>query len=163
MRYYLDTEFIDLPPRIYPLSIGIVAEDGREYYAEYAETDQQLACPWVRQHVLPQLTGPVKTRFEIQEDLIQFVGDDVPAFWGWFPAYDWVVLCQTFGRMVDGLPPHWPNRPNDLVQKMIQTGVRRGAIPQEPEGRHHALADARWCKVVDDFLEFVRERVKEED
>jgi 3' exoribonuclease, RNase T-like len=39
MKYWLDTEFIEHPFKIDLISIGLVAEDGREFYAESSEVD----------------------------------------------------------------------------------------------------------------------------
>ena len=40
MKYWMDTEFIERPYTIDLISIGIVAEDGREFYAESNEVDR---------------------------------------------------------------------------------------------------------------------------
>jgi hypothetical protein len=42
MRYWLDTEFIEDGHTIDLISIGIVAEDGRELYAENMECDLRM-------------------------------------------------------------------------------------------------------------------------
>lgn len=39
MKYWIDTEFIERPFTIDLISIGLVAEDGREFYAESSEVD----------------------------------------------------------------------------------------------------------------------------
>ena len=39
MKYWIDTEFIAIPYIIDLISIGLVAEDGREFYAESSEVD----------------------------------------------------------------------------------------------------------------------------
>jgi hypothetical protein len=46
MKYWLDTEFIARPFTIDLISIGLVAENGREFYAESNETDWSKASPW---------------------------------------------------------------------------------------------------------------------
>ena len=45
MRYWVDTEFIAKPCTIDLVSIGLVAEDGREFYAESSEADWSKASP----------------------------------------------------------------------------------------------------------------------
>jgi hypothetical protein len=55
MRYYLDTEFIEDGSTVDLVSIGVVSEDGREYYAQSAEFDHHKADEWVKEHVLKQL------------------------------------------------------------------------------------------------------------
>ena len=49
MRYWFDTEFIEDGKTIDLLSIGIVSDDGRAYYATSAEADRSKASPWVRE------------------------------------------------------------------------------------------------------------------
>ena len=52
----MDTEFLETAEGlIHLISIGIVAEDGREYYAVNADCPLELASPWVQQHVVGQL------------------------------------------------------------------------------------------------------------
>ena len=55
MRYFYDTEFIENGSTIDLVSIGIVAEDGREYYAVSTDADHTKANKWVRKHVLDKL------------------------------------------------------------------------------------------------------------
>lgn len=43
MRYFYDTEFIDDGRTIELISIGMVSEDGREYYAVSTAFDPQQA------------------------------------------------------------------------------------------------------------------------
>ncbi len=43
MKYWLDTEFIERPYSIDLISVGLVAEDGREFYAESSS-----AARWLR-------------------------------------------------------------------------------------------------------------------
>ena len=52
MLYWLDTEFIEDGKTIDLISIGIVAEDGREYYAVNNECNFCNASPWVWENVL---------------------------------------------------------------------------------------------------------------
>lgn len=56
MRYYVDTEFIDDGKTIDLISIGIMAEDGREYYAQSVEFASENASPWVVENVYPHLS-----------------------------------------------------------------------------------------------------------
>jgi hypothetical protein len=139
MRFWFDTEFIEDGRTIDLMSIGVVSEDGREYYAEIAECDLSRADEWVKANVIPHLTGDKKTRLEVRDDLLAFFGEK-PEIWAYYADYDWVAFCQLFGRMID-LPNGWPMFCRDLKQlagdtRLIeQTGVE-----------HHALADARWTR-----------------
>jgi hypothetical protein len=168
MRYWLDTEFAEDGRRIELLSIGIVAEDGRELYRENLDPDMYLANDWVREHVLPQLVHrahgphvswddfpscPAKFRAGIRDDILEFCNPEQhgkPEFWGFYADYDWVVLCQLFGAMVN-LPKGFPMYCRDLKQWADELG--NPALPEQGKGEHHALADARHNRVMYEFLE----------
>src|SRR5712692_5468086 len=55
MKYFLDTEFIEDGRTIDLISIGIVAEDGRELYLQSADFDPFKASKWVIENVFPHL------------------------------------------------------------------------------------------------------------
>lgn len=63
MKYFLDTEFIEDGKTIDLISIGIVAEDGREFYCLNYDCDHSKASQWVKDNVLAHL--PEKTRSNI--------------------------------------------------------------------------------------------------
>src|ERR1700761_5160219 len=48
MRYFYDCEFIEDGRTIELVSIGVVDEAGREFYAVSTEFDPSRAIPWVR-------------------------------------------------------------------------------------------------------------------
>jgi hypothetical protein len=153
MKYFLDTEFIEYPNSIQLISIGIVCEDGREYYAESNEFDESKANDWVRENVISQLADPNKRRSlrQIRLDIMSFViYDDIPEFWGYYCDYDWVVFCWLFGGMID-LPKGWPMYCNDLKQWCYQLGDP--SLPEQKSTGHNALADAYWNMQIYGFLE----------
>jgi hypothetical protein len=156
MKYFLDTEFYEDGTTIDLISIGIVCEDGREFYACNASAVLERVSPWVREHVLPQLpsTGDAAwmTHAEIASKVRDFVRGEAagkPQIWAYYADYDWVVLCQLFGTMMD-LPQHFPMFCMDLKQLSVEIGS-----PEHPEqevGEHNALADARWNRDLYAFL-----------
>ncbi len=149
MKYWLDTEFIEDGKTIDLISIGIVAEDGRDHYFQSVECDHSKANDWVRENVIahlehigcgrgaPPMTSrcygpdvpscPWRSRSAIAAELIHFC--------------DWVAICQLFGRMID-LPKGWPMYCRDLKQWCDDLGNPR--LPEQGKGEHHALADAQW-------------------
>jgi hypothetical protein len=163
VRYFLDTEFYEDGRVIDLISIGIVAEDGREFYACSTEAQLHRVSPWVRENVLPQLPGygtPAwmsraaileavafggLDRFE--EPFIRF--DSNPEFWAYYADYDWVAFCQLFGTMMD-LPERFPKFCRDLKQLSCDLGSPEH--PPQLYGEHNALADARWNKLLYEFL-----------
>src|SRR3954452_20841080 len=102
MRFFYDGEFGVTAPEITLVSIGAVAEDGREYYAVSSEFDPMAVHPWVRDNVLPQLPAAAtwKPGVTIREELLAFLGQE-PVLWAWYGAYDHVALCQLWGGMAD--------------------------------------------------------------
>ena len=153
MKYFLDTEFIETGRRnpITLISIGIVAADGREFYAVSSEFNPDDANDWVKANVLPQIRMDCRTSVAaIQKYLLEFIGNDKPEFWGYYADYDWVVLCQIFGAMIN-LPEHWPMYCNDIKQFAMNVGNPK--LPKQESVEHNALADARWNKVAYEFLD----------
>lgn len=146
-RYFIDTEFIENPGTLQLISVGLVDERGRDFYAVSSEFDESLANDFVRQNVLPKLGSvPRESLRSIRERLLDFVGGTRPEFWGYFADYDWVLFCWIFGAMVD-LPRGWPQYCLDLKQVMHEYDIRRFQLPDLPKGQaHNALTDARWLR-----------------
>lgn len=151
MRFFYDCEFIEDGVTIDLVSIGVVDEEGREFYAVSTEFDPDRAGPWVRQHVLPKLPAPAsphwRSRARIRTDLLDFLGVDERSnsrsdmeLWAWISAYDHVALAQLWGSMTE-LPRALPRFTHDLRQRWEDVG--RPRLPQPPADSHDALADAR--------------------
>ncbi|BBU22381.1 polyadenylate-specific 3'-exoribonuclease AS [Mycobacterium xenopi] len=147
MRYFYDTEFIEDGRTIDLISIGVAAEDGREYYAVSTEFDAARAGSWVRTHVLPKLPPPAsqlwRSRSQIRIDLEKFfrINDGEPIeLWAWVGAYDHVALCQLWGPMTQ-LPAAMPRFTRELRQFWEDRGSPR--MPRRPADTHDALVDAR--------------------
>ena len=149
MRFWFDTEFHENGYTIDLISIGVVAEDGRQYYAE-TDFAREKACStdWLRDNVQPHLTGPEKGRPVIARELIEFMGEK-PEIWAYYADYDWVVLCQLFGRMID-LPKGWPMYCRDVKQLCDSLG--NPELPKQTSQEHHAMADAEWTRDAWQFL-----------
>jgi hypothetical protein len=144
MRIWFDTEFLEDGKTIDLISIGMVREDGETYYAENSEADESRWSEWIHENVALHLQGgkALRTRAQIAADILEFAGED-PEFWAYYADYDWVVLCQLYGRMVD-LPKGWPMFCRDLKQVLVENGNPRP--PKQTLAAHHALADAIWVK-----------------
>ena len=140
--YWFDTEFHDDGRHLELISIGVVAEDGREYYAVAGDYDPSKASEWLRVHVLPQLgDAPRRLRSQIRDDLHGFFAKcGTPEFWAECGEYDWIVLRQLFGE-ITAWPAGWPYLAMDIEQWRLQLGAP--PFPPQAEGLHHALADAR--------------------
>ena len=155
-KYFIDTEFIERGPHhpIDLLSIGIVCEDGRQYYAVSNERDENDASQWVKDNVIPLLGQNIrKSLSQIADDLSEFFSPEKhgkPEFWAYYADYDWVVFCQIFGRMID-LPKDFPMFCRDVKQFAVDKG--NPTLPEQTGWEHNALMDARWTKFAHEFLE----------
>ncbi len=153
MRYWYDTEFIEDSSTIDLISIGIVCEDGREYYAQRSECDLYKASQWVKDNVIVYLDDQSwLTQKSIKRDILAFMDIEKygkPELWGYYSAYDHVAFCQLFGTMMD-LPKGFPMYTRDIKQWCDALGNPR--LPEQGKGEHHALHDAKWNKVAWEFL-----------
>jgi hypothetical protein len=157
VKYFVDTEFYEDGKTIDLISLGVVAEDGRELYLCNREAQLHRVNDWVRANVLPQLPpygDPAwVSRMEMADQLMAFTGHNIPSqlapahdptpiqFLAYYADYDWVVLCQLFGTMMD-LPERFPKWCYDLKQLSVDVGSPKH--PPDPKDEHNALADARW-------------------
>jgi len=150
-RYFYDCEFVEDGKVIDLVSIGVVDEHGREYYAVSAEFDGSRALPWVRRNVLDRLPSPAdpvwRSRQRIRDELLDFLvaplrdsPDERMELWAWYAAYDHVALAQLWGPM-PALPREIPRFTKDLRQ--LWDDVGRPSLPQADGDRHDALVDAR--------------------
>ena len=89
------------------------------------------------------------TRIEIRDEILKFVGNEKPEFWAYYADYDWVVLCQLFGTMMD-LPKGWPMYCRDIKQLCDDLGNPR--LPKQHTEKHDSLNDAVWVKESYEFL-----------
>ena len=166
MKYFLDTEFMENGPRepIVLLSIGIVSEDGREFYAINDDADHASANQWVRENVLPHLELSSAegilghgTLDQIRSGLLKWIGEG-PEFWGYYSDYDWVVFCQIFGAMIN-LPKGWPMYCRDI--KQLCDSIGNPKLPKQDSAEHNAIHDARWNMKAFKFLEACSDNSKE--
>jgi len=166
-RYAYDCEFLEDGKTIELISIGIVADDGRDYYAVNRDAPWKRIKKheWLVANVVPSLPklygdarlhyarrGPLglidwwhphmKRRDRIAGEVLRFLlaGETTPELWAYYGAYDHVVLCQLWGAMPD-LPDGLPMWTNDLQQEIPRLG---GEPPAQQSGHHNALDDARW-------------------
>ena len=149
-KFFYDTDFIEDGATIDLVSIGVIAEDGREFYRVSADFDANKAGKWVREHVLnqlPPLSSPLwVSRSRLRDELLEFltsVGKDPIELWAWMGAYDHVVLCQLWGAM-PALPRALPRYTRDVRQLWEDRGSP--LLPPVPDGAHDALVDAKHCR-----------------
>lgn len=175
MKYFYDTEFLEDGKTIELISIGIIAEDGREYYAVNSDmpVDRIKENLWLCENVVPNLpllgdgvtnssasrrslfhlntkSTLVKPKWVIANEVREFLlADTTPELWAWYSAYDHVALAQLFGKMIR-LPHGIPMFTNDVRSLTVWTGV--DDLPKQTDGVHNALADAKHVKKMYDHI-----------
>jgi hypothetical protein len=159
-----DTEFIEDGRTIDLISIGMVAEDGRELYLVNGNQliiSRAYEHVWLRANVIPSLpvrasgigafwewdkVHPDWLAINRRETIAASVRDFIlavpdPQLWADYCAYDHVVLCQLWGSMID-LPEGIPMWTHDLRQEAERLG--NPELPPLPGvTEHNALSDAR--------------------
>lgn len=176
MKYFLDTEFIERFHKplfgkarhvIDLISIGIVADDGRTYYAISNEYNYNDASDWVKENVIDLLYiytvhGDQRNRYnsdnfhkvygksnrQISLEIIQFIIDTATdddlinnsniEFYGYYADYDWVLFCSLFGSMIN-LPKGFPMYCKDL--KQILDNHALAAIALQTMGESKSLKE----------------------
>lgn len=128
MKVFFDTEFTGLHKNTTLISIGLVSEDGRTFYAEFNDYDKTQIDDWLENNVMVNLImSPPKdgeqeyfsqSRFDLdipltQQCNIQMRGDkedikhyltewlhqfDFVEMWSDCLAYDWVLFNDIFGH-----------------------------------------------------------------
>lgn len=176
MKYWYDTEFIDDGRTIDLVSIGIVAQDGREFYAVSNDFDLTKLCahPWLLQNVAPSLPllqcrpgcrcgngwhldvdhPDVRSRGQIARGVREFLlTDGEPVLWSWYPAYDHVALAQLWGPM-NGMPKGIPFRTNCIQQEAVRLGIgdEVNALARQATAQHNALGDARTHRALSEYV-----------
>lgn len=151
MRLFLDTEFTDFrDPRL--LSVGLVAEDGREFYAEVTDGWEKAHCnAFVVDSVLPHLgAAPAShvSRAELKQRMIDWLESLGPA-----PVItqivfdsevDWRVLREACGNLNTAkldVQWTWLTLPDADKRSRCEALIEEYFVANGP--RHHALVDAR--------------------
>ncbi len=138
MKLFFDTEFTGLHKRTSLISIGIVAENGKRFYAEFSDYDKSQCDDWIKKNVLSNtvmggnnalyeshqnienLTVSIGTKdkvcYELSEwmkqfDSVQFVSD--------VSHYDFVLLIDIFGGAFD-LPGNASAACHDINQDIAR-------------------------------------------
>lgn len=176
MKYFYDTEFIENGKTIDLISIGIVADDGREYYAVNADApwDRIEKHTWLMRNVVWNLSpyggslkglgtignpydrfgSVVRPKVQIADEVKDFIlrPNEPVELWGYYSSYDHVVLAQLFGTMMN-LPRGIPMWTNDVQQVAASLGLDN-SLPPQAGVAHNALNDARWTREAWRYLDW---------
>lgn len=183
MKIFYDTEFIEDGRTVEMISIGMVAEDGRELYAVSEEIRSgelhQRICnqPWLMRHVVPGLPLDSDKKgigwssssgdyfaLDLSSNLImprRMIRNLAREFILATPSpelWAWYgaydhVALMQLFGRMVDRPNGIPMWTNDLKQLCVQLG--NPTLPTQKEGQHNALEDAKWNREAYNFLQTV--------
>ncbi|MFW5847984.1 MAG: 3'-5' exoribonuclease domain-containing protein [bacterium] len=170
MKIFFDSEFTGLHKDTTLISIGLVDEDNRPFYAEFTDYDKTQVDDWILKNVINNLILDHPTLAsgygEIRTDIhAQFAGDtlfikkyletwlkeyDYVEMWSDCLAYDWVLFNQIWGHAFN-IPKNICYIPFDICTlfkvKNIDPDINREEFCGLPkEQKHNALWDAKVIK-----------------
>lgn len=178
MRIFFDTEFTGLHQHTTLISIGLVTEDGREFYAELTDFDQGQVDNWIQENVIDRLIMYNKAQGEnapgiclegyighsgfvkgqLESWLSQF---DQVEMWSDCLSYDWVLFNQLWGHAFN-IPKNIYYIPFDICTlfkvKGIDPDINREKfafdeyLQEMKDQKHNALWDAKVIKACYDKL-----------
>lgn len=177
MNVYFDTEFTGLHKGTTLISIGLIASNGKKFYAEIIDYDRSQVNDWIKENVINNLWAVSKTidecsKFEyyhlgtkeqiaqklkewfLEFDSVQLISD--------VAHFDMVLLIDLFGGAFD-LPKNVNPSCHDINQDIAKfLGVtEREAFDVSREcflgiclssEKHNALYDAEIIKEIYEFI-----------
>lgn len=149
MLVFLDTEFTDFTwPNL--ISLALVSEDGREFYAERTDYHQDDCSQFVRDNVQPLLgrvPGAACTNKELTDRVRAWFTDlQEPATIIFDYQMDWHFLTVAILGQPQKMPPANFGEPlhlgnTSITHPVFERAQHRSYSQDWPP--HHALADAR--------------------
>lgn len=172
-KVFLDTEFTGLHKNTTLISIGLVAEDGKTFYGEFADYDKSQIDSWLQENVINntlflkdkdnedsctklnkyQHVGATNTiRADLKDWFTQY---DSIEMWSDCLAYDWVLFNDLFGHAFN-IPKNVYYIPFDICTlfklKGIDPDINREEFAGMTGTKHNALHDAKVIKACYDKL-----------
>ena len=165
MKIFFDTEFTGLHKNTTLISIGLVAENGRTFYAELTDYDESQVDSWLEENVIKNLTIPTGGYIGNYDDANVLGNSDFVRMhlrswletfekvemWSDCLAYDWVLFNHIFGHAFS-IPRNVYYIPFDLCTLLKVKGVDPDVSREEFSGmadasrKHNALWDAEVIK-----------------
>jgi hypothetical protein len=110
-KIFFDTEFTGLHQGTTLISIGLISECNKTFYAEFSDYDKTQVDDWIEENVINNLTlqgSPVDLPNDkrvvgdttlIRQNLIEWLEQfDEVEMWSDCLSYDWVLFCEIFGH-----------------------------------------------------------------
>ncbi len=163
-KIFFDTEFTGLHQGTTLISIGLISECNKKFYAEFSDYDKTQVDDWIEENVIKKLIlqgSPVDlpndkrvvgdTAF-IRQNLLEWLEQfDEVEMWSDCLSYDWVLFCQIFGHAFK-IPKNVYYIPFDISTlfkiKGLDPNINREEFAcKEKEQKHNSLWDAELIKL----------------
>lgn len=164
-KIFFDSEFTGLHQNTTLISIGLVAETGETFYAEFTDYSERQVDNWIRENVINNLhlsllsihgqsqhidtTHTVKgDSYLIKKELAKwFAQFNQVEIWSDCLSYDWVLFCELFGGAFK-IPKNIYYIPFDICTLFKEKGIDPDMNREEYAGlecgqKHNALWDAK--------------------
>jgi len=168
-KLFFDFEFTGLHRNTTPISIGIVSDCGKKFYAEFNDYDKSQCDDWINHNVIKNLLfneyyhhinndeenntfyikhGKLTIQIALKEWLSQFKNIE---FWGDCIVWDWILMIDL---IMDGeimrkpLKNFTTNQPFDIFSILKAKGLNPKeqrhilANVDSSENRHNSMYDA---------------------
>lgn len=170
-KIFFDTEFTGLHQNTTLISIGLVSECGKSFYAELTDYDKSQVDDWLQENVInnllvkenstvgldyPETRVVIGTINSVKEYLSDWLSQfEKIEMWSDCLSYDWVLFNQIFGHAFN-IPKNVYYIPFDICTlfkiKGIDPDVNReefsgmAFVSSEIPQKHNALWDAKVIK-----------------
>lgn len=166
MKVFFDTEFTGLHQNTTLISIGMAADDGKEFYAELTDYDQSQIDGWLEENVIKNLLcHPDRDIYRREVDGQTIIKGDSQyvtsrltdwleqyesvEMWSDCLSYDWVLFNQLFGHAFN-IPKNVYYIPFDICTlmkiKVVDPDISREEFAGMEGKKHNALHDAKVIK-----------------
>jgi hypothetical protein len=172
---FFDTEFTGLHQKTTLISIGLIAETGEIFYAEFTDYDSSQVDGWITENVISKLDLDGSYPHNVKNLLIKgdrnvikqelerwFSQFEKVEIWSDCLSFDWVLFCELFGHAFN-IPKNIFYIPFDICTlfkaKGIDPDVSRETFAcldiEGEQSKHNAMWDVRVIKACYDKLQTI--------
>jgi len=167
-KIFFDCEFTGLHQKTTLISIGLVSECGKKFYAELTDYDKSQIDDWLQQNVIEKLTLSerencadsndwklISDTKSVKEALTVWLSQfEQVEMWSDCLSYDWVLFCELWGH-ASNIPKNIYYIPFDICtlfkERCIDPDINREeyglVVAHSNLSKHNALWDATVIKL----------------
>jgi hypothetical protein len=164
-KLFFDSEFTGLRKNSSLISLGVVSEDDKKFYAIFDDYNRGQVDDWIEENVIDNLSNTVNGNVKFVKGNKDYVADQFLKWlegfgeqrdgmfemWSDLLPYDWVLFCDMFGETSLELPKIFYYIPFDICTLFEIRGVDPDISREEYSGMkgltvHNSLSDAIMIK-----------------